>query len=58
MNRDWYDVREVAKIVFMSRAWVLLMLRTGKMPGHKVGKRWVIPKVELERWMKDREDSV
>lgn len=58
MERDWYTPKEVAGIVFKSLPWVHLRLRDGTLPGHKIGDRWVIPKIELERWMKDHEDSV
>lgn len=58
LERDWYTPKEVAKMIFMSYAWVCLRLGDGTLPGHKIGDRWVIPKTELERWMKDHEDFI
>jgi excisionase family DNA binding protein len=58
LERDWYTPVEVATMMYVSQGLVGLWLRTGKMPGHKVGGRWVIPKVKFEKWREEYEDSV
>ncbi|WP_296962092.1 helix-turn-helix domain-containing protein [uncultured Dialister sp.] len=53
-SKKIFSPREVADIVFggkVSYSFVLYMAQTGKIPFHRVGKRYFIWHNELEKWI-------
>lgn len=48
-GRIAYRPQEVAAMFGLTRDQVLHRLRTGQMRGHKTGRYWFVPKVEVER---------
>jgi len=44
-----YDVPTAGKLLHLSRATAYLMVRQGKIPSIRLGKRVVVPKIALER---------
>ena len=45
------EVKEIAKTLRLSQPVVYDLLHSGKLPGFKVGKKWLVPIKALERWL-------
>jgi excisionase family DNA binding protein len=45
---DMLDVREVAQLLHMPASTVLEFARRGVIPGHKLGRRWIFLRDEIE----------
>lgn len=58
MNRDFYTVPEVCRILKISDYYVNKLIHDKAFPCHRVGPIRVIPKKDFERWLESREDSV
>ena len=46
---EYYDVSELSKILRYSRQALTQKLRNGTLPGTRIGRKWLIPKGEIER---------
>ena len=49
--RAVYTVAETAAILSLSLGSTYALVRSGEIPGMKLGGRWVIPKGRLHRWL-------
>jgi excisionase family DNA binding protein len=47
-REDVLDVREVAELLHMPRSTIFDYARRGVLPGHKLGRRWVFLRDELD----------
>lgn len=48
---EYLTPEEVAEILKVSNKAILDWLRSGNIPGTKVGRLWRIPKADLETWL-------
>lgn len=46
-----YTVTEAAALLGISRSFYYEALKRGEVPGRQVGRRWVVPKVQLDAWL-------
>ena len=46
-QRQWYTVKDAARILEFSEMWIRKMLRDGKLKGRKFGREWRIPRSEV-----------
>lgn len=46
---DLIGPEEAARILGKSRQWVTQLLRDEKLPGQKVGQRWIIRREDVEK---------
>ena len=51
IQRATYTVREVAKLIGVSEPTVYGLLHNGTLPHRRFGRRWIIPKAALHRWL-------
>jgi excisionase family DNA binding protein len=51
---DVLDGREVAKLLHLPISTVLEYARRGLLPGHKLGRRWIFLRDEIEAAVRDR----
>lgn len=49
-NEEVYTVRDVSKLLRVSKAFVYKLLQTGEMSGYRVGSSWRIPISSVEEW--------
>ena len=47
MHPEWASVQEIAQYLLCCSETVKRLLREGKLPGIKIGRRWLIPKAQL-----------
>lgn len=47
-----YTVTEVAQLLNLPRSTTYAMVRSGEIPATRFGKRWVVPKAQLQEWLK------
>jgi len=46
-----YTVAEAAELLGIS-AWTYYdRLKRGDLPGRQIGRRWVVPKIQLDQWL-------
>ena len=50
-NRAVYTVPEVAAMLSLSLGGTYALLRSGDIPGLKLGGRWVVPKRRFHAWL-------
>lgn len=48
-NSDYYSVEEMATALGVNRVTVVRKIQDGTIQAYKVGRRWKIPKSELEK---------
>jgi excisionase family DNA binding protein len=46
-----YSVVDAAKLLGTSRSAIYLELKAGRMTGRKSGRRTLIPRAEIDRWL-------
>jgi excisionase family DNA binding protein len=51
MERSTYTICETARILGLSRANTYAAARRGELPTVRLGKRFFVPRVALERWL-------
>lgn len=49
---DLIGPEEAAEILGVSRQYVTRLLKDGKIPGQKVGQRWVIQREDVEEYQR------
>ncbi|TCB92060.1 DNA-binding protein [Micromonospora zingiberis] len=49
--RAVYTVAETAELLSLSLGFTYALLRSGEIPGIKLGGRWLVPKGRLHRWL-------
>ena len=49
---------EVARRLGISQKTVLRLLRAKILPGIKIGRSWVVPRAELERYLADLKEKI
>jgi excisionase family DNA binding protein len=52
-----YTVRQAAVALGISAGLVYELLRDGRIPGKRLGRRWVIPRARFHAWPNDRPES-
>lgn len=57
ITKQVYSVGEVCEILDLGRPLVYRLLAEGSLPGRKMGRKWVIPKVQIERMLKGGKDD-
>ena len=55
MNERYMTVDEVADYIQVRRETLYRRLRSGKLPGHKVGRAWRFTKQEIDEWVRSGE---
>jgi excisionase family DNA binding protein len=53
MNKLVYSITEVAKILGISKSHAYGLVKLGRLPVIELGKRKVVLRVSLERWLKE-----
>lgn len=51
MEAKIYTIKEICEILQISRTFAYQMLKEGKIPSVKLGKRVIIPKAKFDEWM-------
>lgn len=57
MRRAVYTVAEVSRLLSLSLGGTYELVRTGVIPGRKLGGRWVIPKRAFHAWLDSCTDN-
>lgn len=57
-DRLAYSVGEAAELIGCSRAWLYPFVLNGSLPSALVGRRRLIPRVALERWLASQTSAV
>ena len=52
-EKRFYTVNEIAIIMGISLATAYEGLRTGQIPAHQVGRRWIISRTAFDYWFGD-----
>ena len=52
-----YTVEEVARRLGLGRSATYDAIRRGQIPARRIGRRILIPRAELERWLGGRESD-
>lgn len=52
-RRETYTLQETAKILGLGRNVAYAAARSGELPAIRVGRRYLIPREALTRWMAD-----
>jgi excisionase family DNA binding protein len=55
-ERQTYTVRETAAVMGLSLGVTYELLRQGRLPGLRLGKRWVVPRVQLDAFLASASD--
>jgi excisionase family DNA binding protein len=55
-ERQTYTVRETAAVMGLSLGVTYQLLRQGRLPGLRLGKRWVVPRVQLDAFLASASD--
>jgi excisionase family DNA binding protein len=55
-ERQTYTVRETAAVMGLSLGVTYELLRQGRLPGLRLGKRWVVPRVQLDVFLASASD--
>jgi len=50
-KRRYYSVKELSKILPVTKLTIRAYLREGKIQGHKIGKDWYVSKGNLEGFL-------
>lgn len=53
----WYSIEEVAKHLSMSDDTILKLIKTKKLPAHKLGKLWRFDIQAVDKWVKEQGDG-
>ena len=51
MDKIVYSISEVAKLLDISRSYAYQMVRDETLPVLNLGRRKVVPKIQLEEWI-------
>lgn len=51
MESKIYTIQEVCEMLDISRSFAYQMLKEGKIPSVKLGKRVIIPKTKFDTWI-------
>ena len=54
MNNEVYSIKEAAKLLGITRAYVYILRDMGKIKVKKIGSQYVITKKEIERYIKEQ----
>lgn len=54
MEKMVYNVTEVATLLGISKSYAYQLVKEKKLPVLDFGKRKVIPKISLEKWMQEQ----
>lgn len=49
---DWYDAETTAKHLGIGLSNLYALAQSGKIPGHRLGKKWKFNKAEIDAWMR------
>ena len=53
-GKEYYTVQELVDILSVGRQSIQYYLRTGRIKGIKLSRKWYIPRVELDRFLDPR----
>lgn len=56
VEKKFYNTREVAGFLGVSKEAVVLWLKSGKLKGIKIGDRWFIPKNVFDKLLLENEN--
>jgi len=51
MDSKIYTIQDVCEMLNISRSFTYQMLKEGKIPSVKLGKRVIIPKAKFDNWI-------
>ena len=49
----WLTVEEICDYLQVTKDTIYKWISTRAMPAHKVGKRWMLQKSEVDQWIRD-----
>jgi excisionase family DNA binding protein len=52
-----YSVEEAGKILSLSRSTAYKLVHTGELPAIRLGRRLVVPKIQVERLLNGKKDG-
>lgn len=55
---ETYTVQQLAEILQLSLAQIRRMLRSGDIPGIKLGNEWRVRKTTFHKWLEEKEKSL
>jgi excisionase family DNA binding protein len=53
-GKEYYGTRDLAELSGLTQERVRQLVTVGEIKAHKVGRDWVIPREEAERWLSER----
>jgi len=53
-NQEFLTVKEVASMLRISKISIWRWLKSGKLPGFKLGKEWRIPRKDLDKSLEEK----
>jgi excisionase family DNA binding protein len=51
LDRDWLSVADICDYMGVSTFVVTRVLRSGELPGVKMGREWRVARVDFEEWL-------
>src|SRR5437868_1038687 len=51
-TKSWLSIEEAAKHLGIGKTVLYTLTRQGKIPSHKVGKKWTFEKDQLDKWVR------
>lgn len=54
---DWYDTQDLAQILRLTTGAILKMIRSSKLPGTKIGRKFYYRKESVAKWLSARESA-
>jgi len=55
MEKDVLTVREVAQRLEIGLASAYAIVKDGTVPSKKIGRKYLIPRIQFERWLQEEE---
>lgn len=52
------SLEEVKEFLGMKKTWLYEQLQSGRLPGHKLGRRWIIYPSELKRYLDQQPSNI
>ena len=58
MNGDFITIKEVAKLLNSSEAWIKKLIHNKIIPSYKIGGKRLFKKEEVDQWIDSQKDEV
>ncbi len=52
MEDRWLTVDDISKYLSVTKDTIYKWIETRNMPAHKVGRKWMFQKTEIDEWVK------